>query len=362
MTQPTQGMKRGGYYDAHSEYQQRVAASGTTLLAPLLESLVVGHDGPLTVVDYGCASGATSIAVIADSVRILRRSDPERLVVTVHNDLPTSDFNALVANLEHRDDSYLRLRGAPVLPMVSPTSFYGPVVPPASAHLGLSFSAAHWLRKEPVVPVSGSFLIADATGDDRAALARQADGDWTAFLERRAAELAPGALLFVQMIGTETRGGGDHVTAARLLHAMRDVAEAMVDTTQLDIGAFHGFVFPTYMRTIDEAVAPLERADSPVRDAFHVELARVDPVPNPYFEAYRASGDAAAYAEQYVSFVRAFSESSLRDGLFAPGSRDRPPDEALDEFYDELRRRTALDPEWSMFEDWTLTVALTRTT
>jgi hypothetical protein len=354
-------MRGDGYYDAHSEYQRRVAASGTTLLAPLLDQLEVTPDAPCTVVDYGCASGANSIAVIADAVRALRRHAPERLVVAIHNDLPSNDFNALFANLQHREDSYLRIPGAPVLPMASPTSFYEQVVPPASAHLGVSFSAAHWLRKEPVVPVSGSFLIADATDGDRAALARQADGDWTAFLARRAAELAPGALLFVQMIGTDTSDGGQHVTAARLLHAMRDVAEAMVDTTQLDIGAFHGFVFPTYMRTVDEAVAPLDRADSPVRGAFEVALARVDRVPNPYDDAYRASGDAAAYAEQYVSFVRAFSESSLRDGLFAPGSRDRAPDLALDEFYDELRRRTALDPDWSLFEDWTLTVALTRT-
>ena len=362
MTQPTEGMKGAGYYDAHSEYQQRVAASGTKLLAPLLERLDVARDVPFTVVDYGCASGANSIAVIADAVRVVRRADPEPLVVAIHNDLPSNDFNALFANLQHREDSYLRISGAPVLPMASPVSFYEAVVPPGSAHLGVSFSAAHWLRKEPVVPVSGSFLIADATGDDRAALARQADGDWTAFLARRAAELAPGALLFVQMIGTETSEAGDHVTASRLIHAMRDVAEAMVDTTQLDIGAFHGFVFPTYMRTVDEAVDPLDRADSPVRGAFEVALAQVDRVTNPYYDAYRASGDAAAYAEQYVSFVRAFSESSLREGLFAPGSRDRSPDEALDAFYDELRRRTALDPEWSMFEDWTLTVAVTRTT
>lgn len=360
MTRPTEGMKRG-YYDAHSEYQRRVAASGTALLTPLLDGLAVPADVPMSLVDYGCASGANSIAVIADVVRTLRRSDPDRLVVAIHNDLPSNDFNALVANLQHREDSYLRLPGAPVLPMASPTSFYEAVVPPASTHLGLSFSAAHWLRDEPIAPVPGSFLIADATGDDRAALARQADGDWTAFLERRAGELASGALLFVQMIGTETRDGAEHVTAARLLHAMRDVTGSMVDRGRLDPAARHAFVFPTYMRTVAEAVAPLDRADSPVRGAFDVALARVDHVANPYFEAYQASGDVATYAEQYVAFVRAFSESSLREGLFGPGSRDGTADDVLDEFYDELRRRTALDPEWSKFEDWTLTVALTPT-
>jgi hypothetical protein len=343
MTQPTEGMKRGGYYDAHSEYQQRVAASGIELLLPLLDAVTAPPAGPVLIVDYGCSSGANSITVVTESVRRLRRSDAERDVVVVHDDLPTNDFHPLFANLRDRPDSYPRLPGADVLPLASAMSFYDPVVPLRRVQLALSFSAAHWLREEPVAPVPGSFLIADATGDDRAALAGQADADSTRFLEMRASELAPGGLLFVQMIGTDTAGDAERVTAARLLHAMHDVAEAMVDTTQLDIGAFHGFVFPTYTRTVDEALAPLDWAGSPVRGAFEVALTRVDPVANPYDEAYRRSGDAEAYAERYISFVRAFSESSLRDGMFAHGSRGGAPEQTLDEFYAELRRAPSAD-------------------
>ncbi|HEV2310593.1 MAG TPA: hypothetical protein VGU73_08725 [Acidimicrobiia bacterium] len=53
------------------------------------------------------------------------------------------------------------------------------------------------------------------------------------------------------------------------------------------------------------------------------------------------------------------AQSEYQQRVAASGSRS--PDEALDAFCDELRPRSALDPEWSMFEDWTLTVALTRT-
>jgi len=114
------------------------------------------------------------------------------------------------------------------------------------------------------------------------------------------------------------------------------------------------------MRTADEARAPLDRRGSAVFGAFRIDVAQVDPVPNPYFETYLKTGDARAYAEHYVAFVRAFSESTIRKGLLGPGVIAGSLDAAVDDFYAELQRRTALDPEWSKFEDWTLTVALTR--
>ena len=282
-------------------------------------------------------------------------------MVAVHNDLPTNDFNALFHNLVHRDDSYLNIGDGRVLPMASATSFYDPVVPPGTAQLGVSFSAAHWLREDPAANVAGSFLIADATGRARAALTRQADTDWTNFLAMRASDLATGGLLFVQMIGSERpEGTGQRVTARKLLRAMYEVASAMSDAGRLRREALDRYAFPTYMRTEAEAVAPLDRQDSPVHGAFRVNLAHVDPVVNPYYEAYRKNGDRDEYAKGYIAFVRAFSESTIRRGLLAPGVAGGPVDAAADDFYAELERRTACDPEWSVFEDWTLTVALTR--
>jgi hypothetical protein len=57
-SQATDGMKGGGYCDSHSEYQRRVAASGSqALVASIANMGLVGAD-PFTTVDYGCSEGA----------------------------------------------------------------------------------------------------------------------------------------------------------------------------------------------------------------------------------------------------------------------------------------------------------------
>jgi len=358
MSSPTTGMKGHGYYDDHSEYQRRVAERGLDALVSLVQRTEGRRADLLTIVDYGCSEGANSIAAVRAVITAIRRERADSCLVAVHNDLPTNDFNALFHNLSDPDRSYLSVPGGPILPMGSPRSFYDLVVPPSSATIGVSFSAAHWFRSQPAATVPRSMCAMDDTRTP-SPLAEQADADWTQFLTARASELTAGGVLYVQMIGTLVDPDGTrHVTAERLLHAMHDVAEAQVAQGQLREETLAGFVFPTYMRSAAEAVAPLQRGGSSVAGRFEVEQATVDPVPNPYLDTLH-DGDAATYAQRYVAFVRAFTESTLRRDLFEPGADH--PDTALDDFYAELERRTAADPAWSVFEDWTLTVALTRT-
>ena len=316
---------------------------------------------PFTIVDYGCSEGANSIAAVREVLVAVRRRQPDSCVVTVHNDLPSNDFNGLFHNLVERDDSYLRVPGGPILPMASARSFYDPVVPAGTANVGVSFSAAHWYRDNPRAAVPNSICAVDGSGPPQTALAAQADEDWTRFLAMRAADLAPGGVLFVQMIGTAVDGDGRHqVTAARLLRAMHDTAAGLVDAGHLRREALERFVFPTYMRTVEEAAAPLERAGSPAAGRFRADRIAVSPIANPYLPIRHDHGD-EAYATAYVAFVRAFTESTLRRALFEPGATDESVDAMTDGFYADLQRRTAVDPHWSVFEDWTLTVALTRT-
>jgi cyclopropane-fatty-acyl-phospholipid synthase len=359
MTDATTGMKGGGYYDAHDEYQRDVAASGAGLVTACVDAVPLpGDDATFVIADYGASTGANSIASATTAARAVRARGATQPIAVLHNDLPTNDWNALFHNLAAATDSYLTLDGGAALPLVSAISFFEPAAPRGSVHLGLSSSAAHWLRHQPDVVVPEGFYFSEATGAARAALQHAADTDWRAFLAARAADLAPGGRLLVQMVGTESGPDGEHVTARRLLQAMAAVAHDMVDAGALDAGAVDRYVLAVYARTPAEARAPLD--ESPLREQFDVVECRTDPVANPYFTTWQHDHDAQAYARAYAAFVRGFTESSLRTNLFEPGALGASADERLDEFFTRLTARFAADPERDRFEDWTLTVVLSR--
>jgi hypothetical protein len=256
----------------------------------------------------------------------------------------------------------VHLSGRPVLPLASAVSFFLPATPAGLVDLGVSFSAAHWLREQPTVVVPDGFYFCEATGEARAALAKEADDDWTAFLDARASDLAAGGRLLVQCVGSEpgADGGEPFVTARKLLRAMAEVAADMAHDGTLDPGSVERYVLPVYARTVDEARAPLVRADSPVHDAFTEIECRTDSVANPYFTKWLADHDSAAYATSYAAFVRGFTQSSLREHLFGPGATGAALDAVIDQYFARLTARFAADPERDRFEDWTLTVVLAR--
>jgi hypothetical protein len=230
-------------------------------------------------------------------------------------------------------------------------------------HLGLSFSAVHWLRTQPDVDMPEGFYFCEASPAVAQLLADQADADWEAFLTARAHDLAPGGRLLVQMVGTDvpTDGGPPQVTARKLLAAMAEVAGELVTDGHLDAGAVERYLLPVYARTAAEAAAPFDRPGTAVAEAFAVETIQTDRVANPYLDQWHANGDAQAYGKAYAAFVRGFTESSLRDNLFAPGAKaGADVDALLDDYFARLTARFAADPEADAFEDWTLTVMLTR--
>jgi hypothetical protein len=349
-------------YDAHSQYQRAVADTAASLIAQSVDAVPLSPGDAFVIADYGSSTGANSIAAVRTAIETARQRDATRPIVAIHNDLPTNDWNQLFRNLTTSPDSYLQLGGPPVLPLASAVSFFLPAAPAGSVRLGVSFSAAHWLREQPRVAVPNGFYFCEATGKARTALAEEADADWAAFLGARASDLAPGGRLLVQMVGSAPGddGGEPDVTARKLLRAMTEVATGMANNGILDRGAVRRYVLPVYARTVDEARAPLARPDSPVHDAFSVIECRTDPVANPYFTKWLSDHDNAAYAHAYAAFVRGFTESSLREHLFVPGAKTTDIDSAVDEFFTRLTARFEADPERDRFDDWTLTVVLAR--
>ena len=82
------------------------------------------------------------------------------------------------------------------------------------------------------------------------------------------------------------------------------------------------------------------------------------PVPSPYQVAFEKTGDTKTFAESYTAFTRAFSESSLTDGLFSKGGGD--PAKLADRFYGLMIEKLMATPEAYPFDDLTLAVVVRR--
>lgn len=327
------GMRGEGYYDAHSEFQRRVLESGV----PAIRSAVAEMELPdqVVVADYGSGTGATSVHAMTTALDALRERDADLPVTLIHSDLFSNDFSGLFGVVAGPDGYLDRDR---VYALAAGGSFFDQLLPAGTVHLGMCSNASHWFREQPDVEPTAGMYSADVSDEVGAQLAAQAAADWEAFMTARAAELAPGGRMLVQGIARDAEG---RVSAARLLSVMWDVAVAMADDGLLDRDAVDRYQFPVYCRSAEEvAGGPLElvRAD-------------IEELANPYWEILQESGDVAAYTEHYTGFVRAFSESTLRENLFAAGS---DPAALCDEFFERFAAATAADPEAGRYDAWIL--------
>jgi gibberellin A4 carboxyl methyltransferase len=353
VTEATQGMLGGGYYDAHSTFQADVAASGVPLLKQAVDALILPRDGKVTIADYGCGEGRNSIAMLRAALGLLATRGAEQPVV-LHNDLPTNDWAGLAANLSG-PASYLR-EFPQARAQFAPHGFFDRITLPASITLGTSGSAAHWLsRQPPGLDMPRSLYRSDAPPAELAKILAQAASDWQAFLAARAEELQPSGVLIVQMLGADGDCNPVRVSAAGLLKLMNECALQLVNDGEISKEVYAAYCFPVVPRTVAEATVPLQAALADRLELIHCGL---NVVPSPYRAALEKTGDVAAFARTYTAFTRAFSESSLRQGIFNLGRGD--PGELSDRFYAMMEKGLAANPDAYPFDDLTLALILRR--
>jgi gibberellin A4 carboxyl methyltransferase len=353
MTEATTGMKGEGYYDDHSAFQGDIVASGAALLGQAVASLALPANGLVTVADYGCGEGKNSMAMIGNALGLIADRGVTAQTV-LHSDLPTNDWNGLAANLGG-DESYLG-KHPDIRVLFAPRSFFERVTMPSSVTLGTSGSAAHWLsRQPPDLDMPNALYRSDAPPAERAKILNLAADDWLAFLSARADELQPGGVLLVQMLGSDGDVSPARVSAAGLLQLMNECGRQLVDAGDVPEDAYAAYCFPVVPRTIEEAVAPV---NGPLSDRLELLHCGLTAVPSPYQVAFEETGDARTFARSYTAFTRAFSESSLRHGLFSKGKGD--PDGLADRFYGLMEEKLTANPEGYPFDDLTLAVMVRR--
>jgi hypothetical protein len=317
-------MQGGGSYNAHSHPQQDAARTGIERLAAAARTMPVAPGaGAITIADYGASQGHNSLAPMGAAIDAARDAHGDGLTISVvHTDLPGNDFSSLFETVVHDPATYLR---PGVFGLATGRSFYEQLLPSGSVSLGWSSIAVHWLSTAPVPMERGiwSPLAAPAV---REAWAAQSAQDWSAFLDARAAELRPGARLVVVGSGADAHGASGAEGALELVD--RCLRELVTPEEHA------GLRVPTWYRTPAEWEAGFPHPD------LELEESAASVLPDPFWPAFAASGDAAAYADAAAAFLRAAFEPALL-GPLAPDRRSAIGD-AL--FARRLPALIAVDP------------------
>ena len=320
----TTGMTGGGFYNANSAPQWAAIEAVLPWLREAARNLAFdAGTGAITFADFGCSEGGNSIAVMREILtEALPRTD--RPFQTVHSDLPTNDFSKLFLGL--RPDGQSVFGEERIYSAVVAGSMYDGLLPPGSVSLATTFNTIGFLSKRPVAALPGYILpngpsAVRANGsvseEDRAAFARQAQDDVTAFLKARAGELIPGGSLLVQVFGCK----GEARTCDGLYDLLNDAVLEHVQRGEISRQTYERYYQPVYFRNLDELTAPVADPASGAAELFTLEHAESYEVPVPFVEAFRSGGSLNRYAKDYVNFFRAFTEAVLRNAL--PDTPDR---------------------------------------
>jgi hypothetical protein len=332
-------MKPGGFFDAHSRIQSEAIRAARPLMRRSVDSLPIAPGtSPLGIVDYGCSQGKNSILASDFLATELLNRVPARSINVYRNDLPANDFNRLFLNLADSKRSRGSPEGAParVFDFAVAGSFYQRVLPHHAAHIGFSSSALHWLSRCPDVAIENHVVPQERTSPAHEAYARQARSDWEAFLAHRVEELVPGGKLLVTFVG---RREGTALSSHGPFGLINHAARTLVDEGALHPQVYRRFLFPVYLRTLSETVAPLKDRFSAVGRQYKIEFAGVRRFVCPFYARFQETGAIDEYAEAYASFVRALSEPVVLRGLFMNDMA------GVERFYDRIRQEIIRDPD-----------------
>src|SRR5262249_54957759 len=173
--------------------------------------------------------------------------------------LPTNDFNSLSAALWSPSvENYLQSRGGRrpnVSVRLAPGSFYAPLLPPASLHVGTSVMALEWLSAPIPASAPDQIFCVEAPAHVLERYREHCRNDLGVFLRHRADEMVSGGLLLIVYPG---RIGTDY-TLVGGYRALNDALKAQVEAGRIDRGRYESFCFPVYHPELEDVLDALRR-------------------------------------------------------------------------------------------------------
>ncbi|MGO4169315.1 hypothetical protein [Novosphingobium sp. YAF33] len=334
--QPIASMAGAGAYNRHSGLQHANLHSALPLWEEAVGTIAANSQGLVRIVDYGASQGRNSLLPMGTAIDLVRDHNGQRALEIIHTDLPSNDYTSLFGLLATESDSYLAGR-RDVFPMAVGRSYFEQILPSDSVDLGWSSNALHWLSHNPVNVADHGWAVYS-----NSVLAREAVDDVLAqdllnFLRARSRELRVGGRLVCQFMG---RGGDRHGFEWMAGHFWATLLDLRREGLLDDDDTFMA-TSPSAGRSLEQLKAPFEQGLLPDLSVVHVSCVRS---PDPFWDAYRETGDAEAFGFQWASMMCAANGPNF----LAQIGRDRDPERLMKELRTRLATRLAADPQQSV--------------
>ena len=349
------GEDGSGHYSLATKGCFDVIEQSKPICMKALGDVALGSAGEAFVLaDYGTADGGTSMPLMSALIADVRRRDPSREIVVQYEDQPNNDFKSLFFYVQGVTDlgrkgysqSYLKEFDTGVFVTVSGTSFFDQCFPTGSVHLGMSFTAMHWLSAKPCNIADGVHMT-HASVEERAKLAAQAAADYERILLNRARELATGGRLVIVNFCVDSENqflGKTHSSSECMFENFRKHWRAMRDEGRITPAEYEEGTILNYYRSDEEMRAPFQEGHAVHAAGLRLASSTSMVTPCPYRAQFlKEGGDPAATAKGIIGTMRTWSNSSFLTAL----SESRPMAERValvDEFYGRYEKEIATDP------------------
>ena len=345
-------MKGGGYYSKATTGAKNVIDGGTSMVLEALASMeILDIATPFTVADSGCADGGTSINLMGTVLREVRRRAPSRPIQMVYTDLPRNDFSQVFRNIHGETDVDTYIDDFENLYVfASGTSFHQPMFPPGSLNLGFSATASHYISEKPCT-IEDHIHMVGAEGLERKAYVEQGRVDWESMLTNRARDLAVGGKLALFNFGIDEEGRYLGSTGGvSMFDTFNEIWLKFRDNGTITADEYRNTNFPQSYRTVEQFTAPFLSEDNPVyRAGLRMEHAETRVVKCPYEVDFRAHGDAAKFAREYIPTLRSWAETTFAAGL-SEERQNEEVKEILDLYFDTYEALVRENPDGHAME------------